>query len=62
MGVVYDLFGTGKTAVKMSLGKYLEGAGVNGTYNNSYVPDGAWLLPLTILTPRFVKITAEIDF
>jgi hypothetical protein len=23
---------------------------------------GTWLQPLTILTPRLVKITAEIDF
>ena len=30
MGVAYDLFGNGRTALKMSLGKYLEGAGVIG--------------------------------
>src|SRR4030095_2005892 len=35
MGVVYDLFGTGKTVLTMSLGKYLEGAGVSGTYANT---------------------------
>jgi Carboxypeptidase regulatory-like domain len=32
------------------------------TYNNTFVPDGPWLQPLTILTPRFLKVTAEIDF
>jgi hypothetical protein len=32
------------------------------TYNNVFVPGGTWLQPLTILTPRFVKITMEIDF
>jgi hypothetical protein len=32
------------------------------TYNNTFVPNGPWLQPLTILTPRFVKITAEVDF
>ncbi len=32
------------------------------TYNNTFVPDGPWLQPLTILTPRFLKFTAEIDF
>jgi hypothetical protein len=32
------------------------------TYNNTFVPGGTWLQPLTILTPRLVKITAEIDF
>lgn len=32
MGVSYDLFGTGKTAVKAHLGKYLQAAHVGGTY------------------------------
>jgi len=32
------------------------------TYNNTYVPDGPWLQPLTILTPRFLKVTAEFDW
>jgi hypothetical protein len=32
------------------------------TYNNTFVPGGTWLQPVTILTPRLVKITAEIDF
>ena len=35
MGVAYDVSGTGTTALKMSLGKYLEGAGVSGTYANT---------------------------
>ena len=34
MGVVYDLFGTGKTALKFNAGKYLEAA-VNGNGNYS---------------------------
>ena len=32
------------------------------TYNNAFVPGGPWLQPLTILTPRFFKVTAELDF
>ena len=32
------------------------------SYNNTFVPGGTWLQPLTILTPRFLKVTAEIDF
>jgi hypothetical protein len=32
------------------------------TYNNTFVPGGTWLQPLSILTPRFLKLTAEIDF
>ena len=31
------------------------------TYNHTFVPDGPWLQPLSILTPRFFKITAEIE-
>jgi Carboxypeptidase regulatory-like domain len=34
-GVAYDVFGNGKTAFRMSLGKYLDGAGVSGTYANT---------------------------
>ena len=32
------------------------------TYNTAFIPGGTWLQPLTILTPRFLKITFEIDF
>jgi hypothetical protein len=32
------------------------------TYNNTFVPNGPWLQPLTIITPRFLKFTAELDF
>jgi hypothetical protein len=32
------------------------------TYNNTFVPGGTWLQPLTIVTPRFLRLTAEIDF
>ena len=35
MGVAYDVTGKGTTALKMTLGKYLEGAGVSGTYANT---------------------------
>ena len=35
MGVAYDVFGNGKTAVKVNLGKYLEGVGVQLNYANS---------------------------
>jgi len=34
-GMAYDVFGNGKTAVKMNLGRYLEGVGVQLTYANS---------------------------
>jgi hypothetical protein len=32
------------------------------TYNTTFVPNGSWLQPLTILTPRFLRVTAEVDF
>jgi hypothetical protein len=32
------------------------------TYNPAFIPGGAWLQPLTILTPRLFRITAEIHF
>ena len=31
-------------------------------YNSTFVPNGPWLQPTMILTPRFVRMTAEIDF
>ena len=32
------------------------------TYNQVFVPNGPWLAPLSVLTPRFVKISAQISF
>jgi hypothetical protein len=32
------------------------------TYNNSFVPEGTWLRPLTVLTPRLFKVTAALDW
>ena len=32
------------------------------TYNQTFVPGGAWLAPTSVLTPRFVKVGAQIDF
>ena len=31
-------------------------------YNNTFVPGGSWPAPLMILTPRLLRLTAEIDF
>jgi hypothetical protein len=31
-------------------------------YNPAYVPGGTWLQPLSILTPRGFRITAEMTF
>ncbi len=35
IGVAYDLFGNGKTALKFNLGKYLEGVGIQLNYVNT---------------------------
>jgi hypothetical protein len=33
------------------------------TYNQTFIPGStAWLAPTAVLTPRFVKISAQIDF
>jgi hypothetical protein len=32
------------------------------SYNQSFIPNGAWLTPLSVLTPRFAKFSAQIDF
>ncbi len=34
-GLAYDLFGSGKTAVKFNVGKYLEGMGISNNWANS---------------------------
>ena len=32
------------------------------TYNQTFAPGGPWLAPQSVLTPRFVKVSAQIDF
>jgi hypothetical protein len=32
------------------------------TYNTAFVSGMTWPQPLTILTPRFLRLTGEIDF
>jgi hypothetical protein len=31
-------------------------------YNQTFVPNGTWLSPQAVLTPRFMKLSAQIDF
>lgn len=38
IGAVYDVFGSGKTALKMTFGRYLEPAGSTGIYAGSHNP------------------------
>jgi len=32
------------------------------TYNQTFQVNGPWLAPQSVLTPRFVKVSAQIDF
>ncbi len=32
------------------------------SYNQAFVPNGSWLTPTSVLQPRFVKFSAQIDF
>ena len=32
------------------------------TYNQTFVPNGTWLRPNSVLSPRFVKFSAQVDF
>jgi hypothetical protein len=32
------------------------------TYNNAFVPGGTWLQPLTVVTARMIRISAELTF
>ena len=52
-------YGRSRTLIAFDLYNALNSSAVL-TYDNTFVPGGPWLQPLTILTPRFFKITAEI--
>jgi hypothetical protein len=53
--------GRSRTAVGVELYNVLNAHAVL-TYNNTFVPGGPWLQPLTVATPRLLKITAELDW
>jgi hypothetical protein len=54
-------FGRTRTMVGVDLYNALNSSAVL-TYNNSFVPNGTWLQPVTVLTARLLKISAEITF
>jgi len=54
-------YGRSRTRIAVDVYNVLNSSAVL-TYNNTFVPSGTWLQPIAILTPRFFKITAEVDF
>ena len=54
-------FGRTRANVGVDLYNLLNSSAVL-SYNQTFVPGGSWLQPLLVLTPRFVKFTAQLDF
>jgi hypothetical protein len=54
-------YGRSRTMLALDLYNMLNSSAAL-TYNMAFVPGGTWLQPTTILTPRFVRFTAEVDF
>jgi len=54
-------YGRVRTTVALEIYNALNSSAVL-TYNDAFAPRGTWLQPITILTPRFLKISADIDF
>ena len=53
--------GGGRTTLALEIYNTLNSSAVLA-YNSAFVPGGTWLQPMTILTPRVFKITAEVNF
>jgi carboxypeptidase family protein len=53
--------GRSRTLLALDLYNALNSSAVL-TQDSTFIPGGPWLQPLSILSPRFLKITAEIDF
>jgi len=54
-------FGRTRSSIGIDVFNVLNSAAVL-TYNQAFVPNGTWPVPTSVLTPRFVKIAAQIDF
>jgi len=54
-------FGRVRTLVALDAYNALNSSAVLA-YNSSFVPGGTWLQPLSVLTPRMFKLTAQVDF
>jgi hypothetical protein len=54
-------FGRTRSNVGVDIYNLLNSAAVL-TYNQSFTPGGRWLVPTTVMTSRFAKVSASIDF
>jgi hypothetical protein len=54
-------FGRSRTMLAVDFYNVLNSSAVL-TYNMAFVPGGPWLQPTAILTPRFIRFTAELEF
>ena len=54
-------FGRTRTNVGVDINNIFNSAAVL-SYNQSYVPGGPWLTPTAILQPRYLKVSAQLDF
>jgi hypothetical protein len=54
-------FGRTRTNIGFDIYNVLNQAAIL-TYNQTFAPNGTWLTPTSVLTPRFFKISAQIDF
>ena len=53
--------GHARTALAVEIYNALNSSAVL-SYNNAFAPGGTWLQPIAVLTPRFFKISADVDF
>ena len=54
-------FGRTRTNVGIDIFNLINSAAIL-TYNQTFIPGGGWLAPQSVLTPRFVKLSAQINF
>ena len=53
----------GRTRTQIGLDVYnAMNTDVPWTYNQTFVPGGAWLAPTSVMTARFVKVGVQVDF
>ena len=54
-------FGRARSTIGLDIYNGLNSSAVL-TYNNSFVPGGPWLQPVSILTPRIFRISLDVNF